>query len=147
MSAEGVLLDVGCQPLFICTCGIKPYQDIIHVAGCLLHRGSWAATLEKPIEKSKGLVSPAGVPLRQRHSPDVPAYKFLLQFNFTRPIRIDMWKKIKAPAGWRKNPTSRDLQHKFRGVRFQCTNLTHALTPDDIHQLHTRLMFILEEVF
>lgn len=93
-------------------------------------------------------ISPPHKPRRRKTTyRDAPAYSFTLQFRFSRPINIDLWKSIKAPPGWKKLPTNREKQMHYRGVRFRCENLTHALTPDEVSTLHMRLMLSLEEVF
>lgn len=107
-----------------------------------------------PKPMSGSLVLPDGI--SPRHKPkrkkkgdyrEQPAYSFTLQFRFSRPINIDLWKSIKAPPGWKKLPTNREKQALYRGVRFRCENLTQALTPDEVSTLHIKLMLSLEEVF
>lgn len=81
---------------------------------------------------------------RTRKTPKPPSYRFKLQFNFTRPINIELWRKIKAPQGWRKCPTSQKGQEKYWGVRFQCDDLKYALTPEEISLLHMKLLMCLK---
>lgn len=77
----------------------------------------------------------------------VPDYKFTLHFQFTRPINLALWKKIKAPVGWKKNPVTAEKQRNYRGVRFRCTDLKYALTPEQISLLHMQLIMCLEGAF
>lgn len=74
-------------------------------------------------------------------------YKLVLQFFFHRPINIDLWKRIKAPPGWRKCPTSKDSQTKYYGVRFQCKDLKYSLTPEEVETLRAKLYMSLETQF
>lgn len=88
------------------------------------------------------------VPLRRRRKqrvpPPIPSYRFILQFNFTRPVNVALWKKIKAPKGWKKNPTTAAKQETYRGVRFRCDNFKYALSPEDIELLHMKLLLSLK---
>lgn len=74
-------------------------------------------------------------------------YRLTLQFYFERPIGIEMWRKIKAPPGWRKCPTSRKEQEKYYGVRFMCRDLKHSLTSEEVETLRAKLYLALELVF
>jgi len=74
-------------------------------------------------------------------------YKLVLQFYFQRPINLKLWRRIKAPQGWRKCPTSSRGQQKYYGVRFMCKDLKYVLTPDEIEILRAKLYISLETVF
>lgn len=136
----------------VCSCGAGIHARV-HAKGCDPEFFLSANVDTKPA-KPAGLILPPGVTPRKRKPtkrgqtrPWPKSYMFLLQFSFTRPVNIDLWKLIKAPPGWRKNPTTKDKQYKYRGVRFQCTDLKYALTPDEIEVLRAKLYMILEEVF
>lgn len=118
----------------------------MHIAGC--PRGKLARPEEKaepdPFKILGAKINRMrGVGKRKRRPPPIPSYRFKLQFNFTRPINIALWRAIKAPAGWRKCPTSNVKQTMYRGVRFQCDDLKFALTPEDITLLHMKLLMSL----
>lgn len=168
----GVLLAAGANPIPVfegCTCGANSQHLTataiamgmvahVHIKGCAsLHSGRRWMELEptpKPA-KTPTIVLHTGqpwIPTRQpkRKKEDRKAasnYKLVLQFLFQRPINIDLWKRIKAPRGWRKCPTAEDKQLKYYGVRFQCRDLKYALTPDELEELRARLYLCLEEVF
>jgi hypothetical protein len=99
-----------------------------------------------------GLFSATGSvikPKRKKHRaprrvPKMPDYRFLLQFYFTRPINITLWKCIKAPPGWVKCPTSKAKQDTYRGVRFICKDFKYALSVEEIQMLHSKLLLSLE---
>lgn len=91
-----------------------------------------------------GSKAPAKKPAKPRRPPKWPDYRFVLSFFFTRPIDIALWKKIKAPPGWRKNPTSRTKQLMYNGVRFQCDDFKYTLTPEQVQELRATLLMILE---
>lgn len=88
--------------------------------------------------------TPKKKPAKPRRGPKIPNYRFVLSFFFTRPVDVTLWKKIKAPPGWRKNPTNKDNQLKYCGVRFQCDDYKYALTPDEVETLRATLLMILE---
>lgn len=129
----------------------------IHIAGCGSLKSLVDAKkydLESPEEKPKKILLTSGVPWVAPGPPNAPRpprkrkyesnYKFLLQFNFQRPINIDCWKRIRAPRGWRKCPTNAAAQLKFFSVRFQCRDMKYALAPEDIEELRARLNLSLE---
>jgi len=70
-----------------------------------------------------------------------------LQFYFQRPINLKLWKRIKAPRGWRKCPTSAHGQQKYYGVRFMCRDMKYKLAPEEIETLRAKLYMSLEAVF
>lgn len=155
---RGVLLGDILQDPVLCTCPQtnQRYQQI-HMATCpyidLNHAGI-ALGAEKP-PKRPALILPWQVkPLRPTASkkwnkarlPTAVPYRFVLQFYFTRPIDSALWKRIKAPKGWRKGPIRKD-QDKWCGCRFICTDLKYALAPEEIEQLHSTLFMCLKEVF
>lgn len=144
-----------CPPPPACTCGAG-IMAAVHWGGCDPQFIFNASPPEKKPATPPGLILPHGVaPLRKPRpsskkgavKPWPKSYRFLLSFSFTRPVNIDLWKRIHAPRGWRKNPTTKEKQQRYRGVRFQCTDLKYALTPDEIDDLRARLSMILEEVF
>jgi hypothetical protein len=133
----------------------------VHVAGCEfleMEPYQGAAVVADPPKKYKKILLPGPAPLvplkppyglpHPRSEAKHPTnYKFVLQFNFHRPIDIKLWKRIKAPAGWRKCPTGRDAQNKYHGVRFQCRDLKHSLTPAELETLRAKLYMALEPTF
>lgn len=140
------------QPRCVCGAGI---HSMIHAAGCKVQfmlSGTEAPRNPRP----KELILPPGIKPRRRKRrtakrgevrPWPKSYRFTLQFSFSRPVNLALWKLIKAPPGWKKNPTSGNGQHKYRGVRFRCDDLKHDLTPEAVEELRARLSLILEEVF
>lgn len=134
----------------MCLCAAAGGVAYVHEAGCPV------AAINKPpptpdpatptdIYKTmaRRINRMRGVGKRRRRPPPIPSYRFKLQFNFTRPINIALWRAIKAPAGWRKCPTSAGKQLMYRGVRFQCDDLKFALTPEEITLLHMKLLMSL----
>lgn len=131
----------------------------VHIVGCraLRPRRREAVNLApspKPAKGPKILLTtgkpwvPKPVPKRKKEDRKAASnYKLVLQFLFQRPINIDLWKRIKAPPGWRKCPTGKNAQSKYCGVRFMCREFKYALTPDEIEELRARLYMCLEEVF
>lgn len=132
---------------------------VVHIAGCAAFRFSVRVN---PLETPTPTPTPAKIILttgepwvpkkrvQKRKIEDRRAssnYKLLLQFFFERPVDINLWKRIKAPRGWRKCPTGKDQQIKYFGVRFQCREIKYALTPDEIEELRARLYMCLETVF
>lgn len=154
-----------------CTCGVLgngfPYGfQPIHVAGCnaltaLANKlvASCANEKEKPakivIAGHTKWNPPASIPMTggikhpkaAHRTPDAKPYRFILQFYFTRPVDYDLWKKIKAPRGWRKGPVKKEAMNTWCGVRFICTKLKYALTPEEVETLHATLQFCLKEVY
>lgn len=129
---------------------------MVHVPGCDHYNAEPRWRLESTPPPPVVLVDASGKaiyrkkhknPRKGRVTPDTPPYRMMLQFYFSRPVNIALWKKIKAPPGWRKNPTTAEKQHTYRGVRFQCDDYKYTLTPDEVSQLHMTLVMILEEVF
>lgn len=115
--------------------------------------------VEPPQHAYTGLVNAQSLPLRSkpakprgpwvsgavgRVTRKLPDYRMLLQFYFTRPIDVTLWRRIKPPPGWRKCPTSKDKQKQYCGVRFSCTDFKHELTPQQVQVLHATLLMILE---
>lgn len=129
-----------------CTCAAEGYY--VHEAGC--SQAGSIRRLDSEENSTNELVLPFGVPKprkarrKLRKTPPVPAYMFKLQFNFTRPVSIPLWKRIEAPPGWRKCPSSHKGQMRYHGVRFQCNDFKFALTPDEIAALHMKLLLSLE---
>lgn len=155
-----------------CTCGayaqVLPaaaihagqYGIVVHVAGCAkFSRGRRGAVNLPPPSSSLKLLKKLIIPGQPTWKPPQPLrrnrrdqqsstnYKLLLQFHFNRPIDINLWKRIKAPRGWRKCPTGKAQQSKYFGVRFQCRDLKYSLTPGEIEELRARLYMCLEVVF
>lgn len=142
--------------VLIMGCGVS-----VHVVGCeaLSGRRFHICVSEDPSEKRKKILLTSkphwiapGPPKAQRKRVNPPRpcptnYKLLLQFNFQRPISLELWKKIKAPRGWRKCPTSKDAQTKYYGVRFQCRDLKHNLTTEEVETLRAKLYLSLELTF
>lgn len=136
-----------------CTCGVG-IQAQVHRTGC---DPKFIFDMEpEPKPVTPGLWLPHGVKPRRKPrrttKRGVPrewpkSYRLLLAFSFTRPVDVQLWKRIKAPKGWRKNPTSDKHQTMYRGVRFRCDDLKYALTPDDVEELRAKLYLILREVF
>jgi hypothetical protein len=166
--SDGVLLPAH-DPWPECDCGTKAVTfapqfvlanhlgPVIHIAGCAtLRKLNFAGTPEPPAKPAKIIIipgqtwtppQPPKAPRPRSRRDQASNYKLLLQFFFHRPINIELWKKIRAPKGWRKCPTGKDAQLKYYGVRFQCRELKYALTPDEIEELRARLYLCLEEVF
>src|SRR4051812_7423239 len=93
---------------------------VVHIAGCAVLRFKElnSARFEplKPPPKPAKIMLTTGelwVPkkrVQRRKIEDRRAksnYKLLLQFFFERPVDINLWKRIKAPRGWRKCPTGK----------------------------------------
>lgn len=131
-----------------CVCGGGLHARV-HVAGCnveFLFEASTVQQTPKAILLPTG-IKPARAPKRTKRGVTRPwpkSYRLLLQFSFSRPINVALWKQIKAPPGWRKNPTSQVKQKQYRGVRFRCDDLKFALTPEEIETLRAKLYMILE---
>lgn len=130
-----------------CTCAADwttgPFNmPVVHQPGC-----EYLGRI-KPAEPDEGdslvLVGKRPSKSRPRKTTPVPDYKLVLQFYFTRAVDIDCWKRIRAPKGWRKCPTDEKKQQTFKGVRFQCTDLKYALTPDEMQALHAKLLLSLK---
>lgn len=127
----------------------------VHIAGCATLKSKRSEpSPAKPAKPAKIIIpgqaqTPLRVtPKRRKRDRQAPSnYKLVLQFFFQRPINIDLWKKIKAPRGWRKCPTGKEAQSKYYGVRFQCRDLKYALAPDELEELRARLYMCLEQVF
>lgn len=126
-----------------CNCGAG--HAVFHTAGCPMVAVLQPVTDENPptIWSTAG-IKPPRKKKRVRVPPPIPSYRFVLQFNFTRPINIALWKKIKSPKGWKKNPTNRLKQDLYRGVRFRCDDFRYALSAEDIALLHMRLLMCLQ---
>lgn len=128
-----------------CECGQDEIEfSYVHSARCPM-----IGARRVPNEVIAGLVLPRGLkaepkPRKERKHRKPPDYRFTLQFQFTRPINLALWKKIKAPIGWKKNPTCKEKQNTFRAVRFRCTDLKYVLTPEQISLLHMQLIMCLE---
>src|SRR6185312_5872005 len=132
----------------VCSCRSRcSVYNTVHAAGCPFV-GAMVNSLARTDKPAPiRILLPSGNPwTRKRRAPkrkrgDRSAsspYKFLLQFFFERPVNIDLWKRIRAPRGWRKCPTSENKQHQYYGVRFQCRDLKYALTPDEVQELQAR---------
>lgn len=138
----------------ICTCQ-PPNSGWVHVhaVGCQ-HAGQIPVPAD-PKPKIPKLILPPGAAVfrntrykrRQVDRVATSPYKLMLQFYFQRPVDIALWKRIRAPRGWRKCPTTEAKQYTFCSVRFQCRDMKHALTPDEVQELQARLYFCLKEVF
>lgn len=154
----GVELALPVSRTEMCRCNGGSPVFYVHIVGCL-----WGVpqcnmvSVGGPTPPRRGMILTPGHPLvppsrtrtkrkKQDRAAESP-YKLLLQFFFQRPINIALWKKIRAPRGWRKCPTSADAQSKYWSVRFQCRDLKYALTPDEIQDLQARLYLSLELVF
>lgn len=156
-----ILLNGGCQYQkdWTCNCGSPNAWKPVHAAGCPAMDCNLIPCEDNKPATSPILVGPNGKPImskaRNRHkkprkgriSAETPDYRFVLQFYFSRPINIRLWKQIKAPPGWRKCPTTESAQRTYRGVRFQCDNLTQPLAPDAVQELRAMLCLSLEEIF
>lgn len=130
-----------------CCCGAK--GAIVHSIVCPQAGTRRPVQAANPVTIQQQLFAAAGIKpprkkKRARVPPPIPSYRFVLQFNFTRPINISLWKKIKAPKGWKKNPTSASNQDMYRGVRFRCDDFKYALSAEDITLLHMRLLMCLQ---
>lgn len=135
----------------------QPYSAMVHAVGCpwIGHQPNvLEAFIEGTPKPAKILLTtgdpwkPPAAPLRKRINRHAESpYRFVLQFFFQRPVSIDCWKRIRAPRGWRKSPTSQEHQKKFFGVRFTCRDLKYALTPDEVQELLAKLYLSLELVF
>lgn len=145
------LLNNGLRPASdVCTCGVG-WDGAVHLPGCRYDGMKLIICTTGPKEKPKAILAPDGKPanLRQhkkprkgRCSPATPPYWLVLNFWFTRAVKVALWKTIKAPPGWRKCP----YKPGFHGVRFQCDDLKYALTPDQVEELNAKLYLILELV-
>lgn len=138
--------------LAVCDCSARhrPYYHYVHEASCPFE----SVEPVYPVQSHVPILPYAddvlvGTPRRNRtrKTPKPPAYRLRIQFNFTRPINIDLWKRIEAPPGWRKCPTSKTAQQKYWGVRFQCDDYSQALSPDELSLLHMKLLMCLEGTF
>lgn len=128
-------------------CSCSAGSNYIHVAGC-----AWMGRFGQP--KADEAAEPEIIVIgaarkkrkhrRLRKPPAIPSYRFTLQFNFTRPVNVALWKTIKAPKGWKKNPTTAAKQETYRGVRFRCDDFKYALAPADIELLHMKLLLSLK---
>lgn len=127
-----------------CNCGAG--HAFFHAADCPMVAVLQPVTDENPptIWSTAGIKPPRRKEKRGRVPPPIPSYRFVLQFNFTRPINIALWKKISAPKGWKKNPTNATKQALYRGVRFRCDDFRYALSAEDIALLHMRLLMCLQ---
>lgn len=134
----------------------------------------YSAGLELADAMGGVLLNPLGVriPRRSRRSKErprspCPDYKLTMQFFFSRPIDVAMWKHIKAPPGWRKGPVRATDARKYMGVRysgrtsFRVTNMVgtytrvrltildplHPPTQEEVETIRATLLLIMEERF
>lgn len=153
---DGLMPDCNCYPAAIHQ-GV-PVWMLVHTTDCFFSRAPLPNFEPTEAEKKRlktTLVLPGGgtwkssKPARRRRI-DVQAkspYRLMLQFFFQRPVSIELWKRIKAPRGWKKCPTTQEKQRMYQGVRFMCRDLKYALTPDEVQELLARLYLSLEDVW
>lgn len=123
----------------------------MHLAGCEVHKEPNAPVNCVDTTPKKILLA-SGKPWTRKHKPKrkthdhrAPSnYKLMLSFFFERPINIAAWKRIRAPHGWTKCPTSEAGQRKYMSVRFQCRDYKHALASEEIETLRAKLYLSLE---
>lgn len=143
----------------ICLCNPNtqyPAYFQIHLPGCDFMGGVNCQTAE--LEKTKGpkIIIPGAMKWtppknaaakisHKRREPKAKPYRLVLQFYFSRPVAYALWKKIKAPAGWRKGPVPQKARDEWCGVRFLCSDLKYALTPDEVEQMRSTLLMCLKE--
>lgn len=130
----------------------------VHLADCefSINNGAlFSGSSSKP-PTPKVLLLPTGTPWRKpanskalakHRTPTSPKYRVTLQFYFTRPVNYALWKKIKAPKGWRKGPIPKDARNNWCGVRFLCTKLQYALSPEEVETLQASLYMCLMESY
>lgn len=147
----------------VCTCSAQPAGSFVHSADCEVsrHRSPPNIEVEEDVPaklRNYVLLAPnkpstIGGILGGRPKPErtqrirktvLPAYRFTLQFYFSYPVNMECWRRIKAPKGWKKCPTNATKQRQYTGVRFMCTDFKHALTPQQIEELHARLILSLD---
>ncbi len=154
-------MDSVCRQM-ICICGAPGSAGYInvHLPDCefTLNNGALSAgstCAQKPQHKpvlyaAPGVawVKPANSKALAKHrTPTSPKYRLTLQFYFTRPVDYALWKKIKAPKGWRKGPIPKDARNNWCGVRFLCTSLKYALSPEEVETLQASLYMCLMESY
>ncbi len=134
----------------LCVAEVQAHgAPLVHVAGCPMAGVLKPETVQQR-EDPRYKNSPIIGGKRKRKGPPrkpparIPDYAMLIQFNFTRPISLKLWKRIKAPRGWRKCPTSGPGQVRYQGVRFKCTDYRFPLAPAELEELHAKLLLSLE---